>query len=43
VAADLLQPDDVAAVVVQALIYLGMSHLMLRKLTRSSAPSSPAG
>jgi putative transposase len=27
----------------EALIYVGMSHLMLRKLTRSSAPSSPAG
>jgi putative transposase len=27
----------------EALIYAAMSHLMLRKLTRSSAPSSPAG
>jgi len=27
----------------EALIYVGMSHLMLRKLTRSSAQSSPAG
>jgi putative transposase len=27
----------------EAFIYAAMSHLMLRKLTRSSAPSSPAG
>ena len=27
----------------EALIYAAMSHLMLRTLTRSSAPSSPAG
>jgi putative transposase len=27
----------------EALIYAAMSHLLLRKLTRSSAPSSPAG
>jgi putative transposase len=27
----------------EALIYAGMSHLMLRRLARSPAPSSPAG
>jgi putative transposase len=39
----LSKDDDYQVESSEALIYAAMSHLMLRKLTRSSAPSSPAG
>jgi putative transposase len=39
----LSKDDEYQVASSEALIYAGMSHLMLRRLTRARAPSSPAG